>query len=214
MSPAASFCNTCGQAIAMSKRSSFGSTLLGLIFVVVIVGLVLGSCAYGGYNKAVRLDEGVKSSWAQVENVLQRRYDLIPNLVETVKGYATHEKDIFTDIANARTKYFSAGSQAEKVEAANGLERALSRLLVLRETYPELKAQTSFLELQTQLEGTENRIAVERMRYNDAVREVNTYCRGLVSRIYCGWAGVKPAAYFEVPEAAKQVPKVDFSKQE
>ena len=198
----------------MSRHSSFGSTLLGLVFVVVIVGLVLGSCAYGGYNKAVKLEETVKSSWAQVENVLQRRYDLIPNLVETVKGYAAHEKDIFTDIANARTKYFQAGNQPEKVEAANGLERALSRLLVLKETYPDLKAQASFQDLQTQLEGTENRIAIERLRYNEAVRELNTYCRGLVSKIYCGWAKVKPAEYFEAPEAAKQVPKVDFSKKE
>jgi LemA protein len=214
VSPAASFCNTCGQAITMSRHSSFGSTLLGLVFVVVVVGLVLGSCGVGGYNKAVKLQETVKSSWAQVDNVLQRRYDLIPNLVETVKGYATHEKDIFTDIAASRTKYFQAGSQTEKVEAANGLERALSRLLVLNENYPELKAQASFLDLQTQLEGTENRIAVQRMRYNDAVRELNTYCRGLVSGMYCRWANVKPAEYFEVPEAAKAVPKVDFSKKE
>lgn len=198
----------------MSRHSSFGSTLLGLVFVVVIVGLVLGSCAYGGYNKAVKLEENVKSSWAQVENVLQRRYDLIPNLVETVKGYASHEKEIFTDIANARTKYFQAGGQAEKVDAANGLERALSRLLALNENYPDLKAQASFQDLQSQLEGSENRIAVERKRYNDAVNELNIYCRGLVSKIYCGWAKVKSAEYFDIPETAKQVPKVDFSKKE
>ncbi len=214
MSPAANFCNTCGQAITMSRHSSFGNTLLGLVFLVVVVGLVLGSCAYGGYNKAVRLRENVKGSWAQVENVLQRRYDLVPNLVETVKGYASHEKDIFTQIADSRTKYFQAGTQAEKVDAANGLERALSRLLVLNENYPDLKAQASFQDLQTQLEGTENRISVERMRYNDAVQELNTYCAGLVSRLYCGWADVKPAEYFEAPAAAKQVPKVDFSKKE
>jgi hypothetical protein len=110
------------------------------------VGLVVGGCAYSGYNKAIRFDESVKSSWAQVENVLQRRYDLIPNLVETVKGYAEHEKTIFTDIAESRTKYFQAGNQAEKVEAANGVERALSRLLMLKETYPDLKAQANFLQ--------------------------------------------------------------------
>jgi LemA protein len=214
VSPAANFCNTCGQAISMSRHSSFGSTLLGLVFLIVIVGLVLGSCAYGGYNKAVNLDEKVKSSWAQVDNVLQRRYDLIPNLVETVKGYASHEKEIFTQIADSRTKYFQAGSQAAKVEAANGLERALSRLLVLNEKYPELKAQASFQDLQTQLEGSENRIAVERKHYNDAVQELNAYCRGLVSKLYCGWAKVKPAEYFEPPEVAKEVPKVDFSKKE
>jgi LemA protein len=211
VSPAAKFCNNCGQAIAMSKHSSFGSTLLGLVFLVVVVGLVLGSCGVGGYNKAIRLKENVRSSWAQVDNVLQRRYDLIPNLVETVKGYATHEKELFTQIAESRTKYFQAGTQTEKVEAANGLEHALSRLLMLNEQYPELKAQASFQELQSQLEGSENRIAVERKRYNDAVRELNTYCGGLVSKIYCGWAGVKPAEYFEAPAEAKQVPKVDFS---
>jgi LemA protein len=198
----------------MNKRSSFGTAVLGIVFALVVIGVIVGGCAYGGYNKAIRLDEQVKSSWAQVDNVLQRRYDLIPNLVETVKGYAAHEKDIFTDIANARTKYFQAGNQTEKVEAANGLERTLSRLLMLRETYPELKAQASFLDLQAQLEGTENRIAVERKRYNDAVQALNTFCRGFLDRIYAGWAGVKPAAYFEVPEAAKQVPKVDFSKKE
>ena len=112
----------------------------------------------------------------------------------------------------ARTKYFQAGNQAEKVEAANGVERALSRLLMLKETYPDLKAQANFLALQDELAGSENRIAVERKRYNDAVRELNTYCRTLLGRTFAGWAGVKPAEYFEAPEAAKQVPKVDFGK--
>jgi len=196
----------------MNRRYGVGGILLGLVVVLVIVALILGGCAYGGYNRAVRLDESVKSSWAQVENVLQRRYDLIPNLVETVKGYAAHEQEIFTAVAESRTKYFQAGSQTEKVEAANGLERALSRLLVLNEKYPELKAQANFLALQDELAGSENRIAVERKRYNDAVRDLNTYCRGFLSRMYCGWAGVKSAEYFETPEAAKQAPKVDFGK--
>ena len=196
----------------MQRRSSVGSTLLAIVVGLVVVGLVVGGCAYSGYNKAIRFDESVKSGWAQVENVLQRRYDLIPNLVETVQGYAEHEKGIFTDIAESRTEYFQAGNQAEKVEAANGVERALSRLLMLKETYPDLKAQANFLALQDELAGSENRIAVERKRYNDAVRELNTYCRTLLGRTFSGWAGVKPAEYFEAPEAAKQVPKVDFGK--
>ena len=143
-----------------------------------------------------------------VPPAMHRRIDLIPNLVATVKGYATHEQEIFTQIAESRTKYFAAGNQSEKVEAANGMERALSRLLVLTEQYPDLKAQTNFLALQDELAGTENRIAVERKRYNDAVRDLNTYTRSLLGRIVTGWASVKPAEYFEVPEQARQAPKV------
>ncbi len=212
VSPAAKFCNNCGQVLLTKSRSGLGGTLLALVFALSVVALVVGGCIYGGYNKAIRLDENVKSSWAQVENVLQRRYDLIPNLVETVKGYASHEQEIFTEVAQSRTRYFQAGTQTEKVEAANGVERALSRLLMLREQYPELKAQSSFLALQDELSGSENRIAVERRRYNDAVRELNTYCRGFPSRVYARWAGVKPAEYFDVPQEAQQVPKVDFGK--
>ncbi len=194
----------------MKRRSGVAGILLVFIGLMCVGALIIGGCAYSGYNKAIRLDESVDSGWAQVENVLQRRFDLIPNLVETVKGYAGHEKEIFTDIANSRTKYFSAGSRDDKVAAANGLERALSRLLVLKEAYPDLKAQAGFLDLQTQLEGTENRIAVERKRYNDAVRELNTYCRGLLGSVFSGWAGVDSAEYFEITEEAKEVPKVDF----
>ena len=143
---------------------------------------------------------------------MRRRYDLIPNLVETVKGYAAHEEEIFKAVAESRTKYFSAGSREEKLDAAAGVERALSRLLLLRETYPELKAQANFLALQDELAGTENRIAVERKRYNDAVRELNTFCRSLLGRIYAGWAGIEPAKYFEAPEEAQAAPRVDFKK--
>ena len=196
----------------MNSRRSIGGVLLTVALVVVVVALALGGCAYSGYNQAVRLDEAVKNQWAQVDTVLQRRYDLIPNLVATVKGYATHEQEIFTRIAESRTKYFQAGNQSEKVAAANGLEQALSRLLVLTETYPNLKAQTNFLALQDELAGTENRIAVERKRYNDAVRELNTYARGLLGHVFTGWAGVKPAEYFEVPEPARAAPHVDFGK--
>lgn len=194
------------------KRSSVAGTLLAFFVVLIVVAVILGGCAVGGYNKAVNLNEAVNSGWAQVENVLQRRYDLIPNLVETVKGYAAHEDDLFKSIAESRTKYFAAGSRDEKIEASAGVERALSRLLMLRETYPELKAQTNFLALQDELAGTENRIAVERKRYNDAVRELNAFCRGFPGRLYAGLAGVKPAEYFEVADEAKAAPKVDFQK--
>jgi LemA protein len=194
----------------MKRRAGIGGVLLALVGAVAVAALVVGGCAYSGYNRAIGLDERVDADWAQVENVLQRRYDLIPNLVETVKGYAGHEKEIFEAVAESRTKYFAAGNREEKIEAANGLERALSRLLVLKETYPELKAQTSFLSLQDELAGTENRIAVERKRYNDAVRELNAYVRQFPGRIFAGWAGVEQAKYFEVAEEAKAAPKVNF----
>ncbi len=197
----------------MRSRASLAGVLLAFFITLIAFALLVGGCAVSGYNKAIRLDEQVKSAWSQVENVLQRRYDLIPNLVETVKGYASHEKDIFENIAQARTKYFQAGSRREKIEAASGFERALSRLLVLQERYPQLKAQESFNRLMDELAGTENRLAVERKRYNDAVRALNTYCRTFFGRIFCGWAGVEQGEYFEVekPEA-REAPKVRFGE--
>ncbi len=183
-----------------------------LVILGVLTALVLGMVLWGvgQYNKVVSLDEQVKSQWAQVENQLKRRFDLIPNLVATTKGYAKHEKEIFEDIVNARTKYFKADSVERKVAAANGFERALSRLLMLQERYPDLKANESFLKLQDSLEGTENRIAVERKRYNDAVRRLNTYRRTVVGRFIAALAGVEAAKYFETPEPEQQVPKVKF----
>jgi LemA protein len=164
----------------------------------------------GQYNKAVALDEEVHSQWAQVENQLKRRFDLIPNLVETVKGYAKHEKDIFDNIAKARASYFQAGSIQEKAVAAGGLESALSRLLMLQENYPVLKANESYLKLMDSLEGTENRIAVERKRYNDVVQAVNTYRRTVIGRLAAALAGVEAAQYFNLPEGEQQTPKVKF----
>jgi LemA protein len=145
-----------------------------------------------------------------VENQLQRRYDLIPNLIETVKGVAAQEETIFLGVAEARRSYFQADTVAEKAEAAGDVERALSRLLLLREAYPQLRSNESFLKLQDQLEGTENRLAVERMRYNEAVRELNTFSRQLLGRLYTSLAGVERAEYFEIEDAARAVPKVDF----
>ena len=184
--------------------------------VLIVLGVVLGalllggSCVYSGYNQAIVLDEGVKSSWAQVENQLQRRFELIPNLVETVKGVAGQEEKIFLGVAEARKAYFQAGSVGEKARAAGSFESALSRLLVLRESYPQLKSNESFLKLQDQLEGTENRLAVERKRYNDSVRILNTFTRKLLGRIYAGLASVEKAEYFEITEAARETPKVEF----
>jgi LemA protein len=191
----------------MSKGAKIALIILA---VVVLFALIAGSWVIGNYNRVVAMDENVKSMWAQVDNQLKRRYDLIPNLVETVKGYAAHEKEIFENIAQARTQYFQAKDVKGKINGANQLEGALSRLLLLQERYPELKANESFLKLQDSLEGTENRIAVERKRYNDAVQLLNTYIRTFMGRIFAGIAGVSKAEYYNVPEAQKEVPKVAF----
>jgi LemA protein len=180
------------------------------VAVLVVVGLAIGGKLIAEYNRVITMDENVKSKWAQVENQLKRRYDLIPNLVETVKGYAQHEKEIFENIAEARTKYFQAKDVKSQVQEANRIETALSRLLLLQERYPDLKANQSFLKLQDSLEGTENRIAVERKRYNDAVQALNTYIRTFFGRFFASIAGVGEADYYEIPEAQKEVPKVKF----
>ncbi len=181
--------------------------ILGVIALIAVLSIMWG---VGQYNQVVSMDEQVKSQWAQVENQLKRRYDLIPNLVETVQGYAKHERGVFTDIANARTKYFQASTVKGKIDASNQLEGTLSRLLMLQEAYPQLKANESFLKLQDSLEGTENRIAVERMRYNDDVQALNTYRRTVFGRFISSLAGVGEAQYYEIPQAEKAVPKVKF----
>ncbi|MEA3223165.1 MAG: LemA family protein [Thermodesulfobacteriota bacterium] len=181
--------------------------VLGIVIVVII--LFVGSFI-SQYNKAIRMNEAVSAQWAQVENQLKRRFDLIPNLVETVKGYAAHEKEVFEHIADARKAYFAAKSVGQKARAAGELEGALSRLLLLQERYPELKANESFLKLHDSLEGTENRIAVERKRYNDQVRILNTYVKSFPGRFFAAWAGVEKAQYFKIPEVEKETPKVKF----
>lgn len=191
----------------MSKGLKTALIVVGIV--VVLVALVAG-WIINGYNTVVAMDENVAGRWAQVENQLKRRYDLIPNLVETVKGYAAHEKEIFENIAEARTKYFRQDSVGGKIEASNQLERALSRLLLLREQYPQLKANENFMKLQDSLEGTENRIAVERKRYNDAVQMLNTYIRTFYGRFFASLAGVEKAEYYEVPEGEEETPQVDF----
>lgn len=191
----------------MSQGMKVVLAILGLGILVAVIALGWG---VGQYNRVITLDEKVSASWAQVENQLKRRYDLIPNLVETVKGYATHERELFENIAEARTKYFQSGSISEKIEASNRLEGVLSRLLLLYEQYPQLKANESFLKLQDSLEGTENRIAVERQRYNESVRELNTYRRSFLGRFFASLADVKEGAYYQVPEAETEAPRVKF----
>ncbi len=183
---------------------------LVLIAVLLIVILVTVGWLVGGYNRVVTMDEAVNGQWAQVENQLKRRYDLIPNLVETVKGFAKQEKEIFENIAAARTKYFQQDSIKGQIQASAGIERALSRLLMLKEQYPQLKSNENFLKLQDSLEGTENRIAVERKRYNDTVKELNTYIRTFFGRFYAAFAGVDKAEYYELPEGQGETPKVKF----
>jgi len=191
---------------------SVGKVLMTMVAAGMVAVLVVGGCFYNGYNRAIGLDENVKNAWAEVDNQLQRRFELIPNLVETVKGLAGQEKDIFLGVAEARKSYFQSNNVADKAKAANAFESTLSRLLVLKETYPELKSNEAFLKLQDSVEGTENRLAVARQRYNATVKEVNTYARKLLGRLYASWAGVEPAEYFNVPEEAKTTPKVDFGK--
>ena len=189
-------------------KSYAGWIILGVVVLIILIGL---SVFVGGYNKAVAKSEAVNTNWGQIDAQIQRRFDLIDNLVRTVKGYAEHEATVFTDIAEARTKYFQASGPAEKAQADGLLGGALSRLLFLQERYPELKANENFLTLQVQLEGTENRIAVARTRYNEAVRDLNTYQRQFFGRMFCNWAGVGPAEYFKATEAATTtVPQVKF----
>ena len=164
------------------------------------------------YNTFVGQEEAIKAQWAQVENQLQRRNDLIPNLVETVKGYAQHEQGVFKDIADARSQLLSAKSPEEKIDAANRETSALGRLLAIAENYPQLKANEQFNRLMDELAGTENRLAVERMRYNEKVQEYDTARRRFPANLTAKVFGFKEHPYFQAPPDAKTVPKVNFGK--
>lgn len=181
-----------------------------ILAIVVVVLLIFYSSIKGTYNKMVTLDEGVKTAWSQVENQLQRRMDLIPNYVETVKGYARHEREVFVQVTNARAKVAGSVTPSQQIEANTELTAALSRLLLVVERYPDLKANQNFIRLQDELAGTENRIAVERMRYNEAVREYNVYTRRFPTLILANLFGFTRAPLFEAPEGAKEPPKVTF----
>ena len=181
---------------------------------VVLVGvaaLAIGLMYVGRRNQMVIKNQAVEAQWHQVDVDLQRRADLIPNLVETVKGYAAQEQTVFGDIAKARSALLSAQSPSERIAANAQVEGALGRLLVIVENYPQLKSNENFLRLQDELAGTENRIAVERRRYNEAVQDYNTYIGLFPNNIFAGWAGFKPNnAYFSVTENGREVPKVAF----
>jgi LemA protein len=186
------------------------------ILISIIMIPLLSSC---GYNKMVELSEAVDAQWAQVENVYQRRADLIPNLVNTVKGYAEHEKETLQAVVEARAKATSVNVTAENLNeetfqkfqaAQDGLSSALSRLMVVMERYPDLKANQNFRDLQAQLEGTENRIAVERRKFNEATRQYNTYIKKFPKNLYANMFGFEKKPYFKAEEKAKEVPTVEF----
>src|SRR5206468_12867248 len=180
------------------------------IAVVTAVAMPLTGCSY---NRFVGQEEAIKAQWAQVENQLQRRNDLIPNLVETVKGYALHEEGVYKDIADARSQLLSAKSPEESIAAANRQSSALGRLLAIAENYPQLKANEQFNRLMDELAGTENRLAVERMRYNERVQEYNTSRRQFPANVTAKLFGFKEYPFFQAPAEAKQVPKVNSGRQ-
>jgi LemA protein len=181
-----------------------------VVGVIVLIVLIFFLSVRGTYNRLVALDENVKTAWSQVENQLQRRLDLIPNYVETVKGYAKHEREVLTQVTEARAKVAGAGSVEGKIAANNQLTSALARLLVVVERYPDLKANQNFIRLQDELAGTENRVAVERRRYNEAVRTYNTKIRSFPTNLLAGMFGFTRAELFQAPEAAREAPKVKF----
>lgn len=188
--------------------ATIGCAALGALGLVV---LIMGIWAISSYNSLISTNETIDEAWAQVENVLQRRADLIPNLVETVKGYAEHEREIFEEVAQARARLLGAtGSPEEAARANAGLGSALSRLLAISERYPDLKANQNFIRLQDELAGTENRIANERRRYNEMVRSYNTTLKRFPTNFLGRTFGFEPREYFEAEEAAREVPQVEF----
>lgn len=194
------------------KRYGNALVVVGIILAALLLVGIGGFKWYiSGYNKAVNLQQASQKAWADIDATLQRRLNLIPNLVETVKGYAKHEDELFKHISDARTKYFQADNRAGQIEASNELSGFLSRLLMLQEKYPDLKASDGFRDLQVALEGTENRINVARTRYNETAEDLNSYEKQFFGAFFCRRAGVKPAEYFEATETAKkEVPEVKF----
>lgn len=190
-----------------------------VLAVIAVVIFLIVSWYFRSYNKMVGMDEGVKAQWSQVENVYQRRSDLIPNLVNTVKGYADFEKETLTQVIEARAKATQVTVDPNKLDAQSiqnfqqaqgGLSSALGRLMVVVEKYPELKANQNFLDLQAQLEGTENRITEERRKFNESAKDYNTYIRGIPNSIVAGMGGFEKKAYFEAEKGAEKAPQVKF----
>lgn len=185
--------------------------LLAVVVVLALLGVWIGGIYIGRRNEMVRKNEAIKAAWSQVDNQLQRRADLIPNLVETVKGFAAQEQTVFGEIANARAALVGARTPADRIAANARLDGALARLLVVVENYPQLKSNENFLRLQDELAGTENRIAVERKRYNDTLQDYNTYLGLFPNSLFAAWAGFKRNEdYFRAAETARQAPKVVF----
>ncbi|PJA90178.1 MAG: LemA family protein [Candidatus Magasanikbacteria bacterium CG_4_9_14_3_um_filter_32_9] len=180
--------------------------IIALLVVVVLIGFY----AFNIYNKMVTANEGVDGQWAQVETQYQRRFDLIPNLVSSVKGAMSQEEKVFGDIAEARTRYSGAASPEEKVQAANEVESAIGRLLVIMENYPELKSLDTVQSLMVQLEGTENRVAVERKRYNDEVQSFNTMVKRIPAKFFASMFGFEERTYFASVEGSENAPTVSF----
>jgi|SRR5665213_1718060 len=186
-------------------------TTLVVVVVLALVALIVGGAYVGRRNQMVVKSQAVEAQWHDVDVVLQRRADLIPNLVETVKGYAAQEQTVFGDIAKARASLLGAQTPAGRIAANGALDGALGRLLAIVENYPQLKSNENFLRLQDELAGTENRISVERRRYNDSVQDYNTYIELFPNNIFAGWAGFKPnTAYFTASDASREAPKVQF----
>ena len=184
-----------------------------VLIIIAIIVVLIGANFISRYNRLVELDETVEARWAQVENQLQRRADLIPNLVETVKGYASHEQQVFADVADARSRLLAARTPEDQMEANASLDSALGRLLAISEAYPELKADTSFIRLQDELAGTENRIATERMRFNESVQTWNTTIRRFPMNIFASVMGMEARSFFEASPGAQQVPQVNSRKE-
>jgi len=194
-------------------------TIIGVVVIIGLIVLIVVMSSVSAYNKMVKYDEGINEAWSQLENVYQRRADLIPNLVNTVKGYAEYEQETLTQVIEARSKATSVNVSAENLneetlakfqEAQQGLSSALSRLLVVVEKYPDLKANQGFLDLQAQLEGTENRISTERRKFNEVTREFNTYIRKFPNNIFAGWYNFDQRPYFKADEGADKAPEVKF----
>jgi LemA protein len=179
-----------------------------LPLILIVLGFGLSNCNV--YNNMVTMREEADKSWSNVDTQMQRRNDLIPNLVETVKGYATHESAIFTEVAESRSKLSGAATQSDKIKAYNEQSGALARLLAIAENYPDLKANQNFIGLQDELAGTENRISVARQRYNEAAKDYNAYIQQFPQLIIARWLNFQKRPYFEAPEEAKKVPQVKF----
>lgn len=188
-----------------------GKTLLVVLGVVAFIVLAFIIWFISTYNGLVSADQDVNAKWSQVENQYQRRADLIPNLVKTVQAYATHEATVFEEVAKARTQWAGASTQSDKMKAAGEMDSALSRLMVVVEAYPDLKASTGFTTLQAQLEGTENRIATERMRYNDGVRDYNIKIKRIPTSIVADIYGYKDKPFFEADKGTEKAPSVNFT---